>query len=222
MIELSLNETRVLGVLFEKEQTTPDQCPLSLNALTNGCNQKSNREPVLSLTEADVQETLDSLQGMRLVTEVVVGSRVRKYRQRFGNTEFSEFRLSLKEQSILSVLFLRGPQTPGELRTRTNRLCEFSDVTEVEHALEELVRREGGACIAKLPREAGKRESRYIHLFSGDAPPESSESEVELSSSAGRECSNACHEKYVALEQKLALMQAQIDTLQSAWDALNE
>ncbi len=224
MINLSLHETRVLGVLFEKEHTTPDQYPLSLNALTNGCNQKSNREPVLSLDETEVQEAIDLLIQKGLATEVVVGSRVRKYRQRFGNTEFSDFTLSLKEQSLICVLFLRGPQTPGELRTRTNRLCEFSDVHEVEQVLQALIERPGDAFVAKLPREAGKRESRYVHLFSGDEfdfPAELSEAAaIQMKTDISSYGKNS-NERIEALEQQVESMQSEINELKRLWDELN-
>jgi len=166
-IRLSNTELRVIGCLLEKESTTPDQYPLSLNALTNACNQKSNRDPVMSLDESTVQETLDALVKKHLVVEKSpFGGRTAKYQHRFCNTEFSELQLSAQERGILCVLFLRGPQTPGELRTRTNRLCEFSDVNEVEDVLEKLASHKDGSFVKKLPRQPGKRESRYIHLLS--------------------------------------------------------
>lgn len=161
---LSLNETRVIGCLLEKESTTPDQYPLSLNSLTNACNQKSNREPVLNLAESEVKETLDSLLKERLVSEDT-GARVSKYRHRFCNTEFGSLQLTDQERSIVCVLFLRGTQTPGELRGRTVRLAEFADVREVEAVLQQMV---GRGLVVQLPREVGKRESRYAHLFSGE------------------------------------------------------
>lgn len=161
---LSLNETRVIGCLLEKESTTPDQYPLSLNSLTNACNQKSNREPVLNLAESEVKETLDSLLKERLVSEDT-GTRVSKYRHRFCNTEFGSLQLTDQERSIVCVLFLRGTQTPGELRGRTVRLAEFADVREVEAVLQQMV---GRGLVVQLPREVGKRESRYAHLFSGE------------------------------------------------------
>ncbi len=163
-MSLSLNETRVIGCLLEKESTTPDQYPLSLNALTNACNQKSNREPVLSLAESEVKETLDALLKERLVSEDT-GARVSKYRHRFCNTEFGSLQLTNQERGIVCVLFLRGAQTPGELRGRTGRLAEFADVREVEGVLQQMVER---GLVVQLPREAGKRESRYAHLFSGE------------------------------------------------------
>ncbi|WP_257286019.1 YceH family protein [Endozoicomonas sp. SESOKO1] len=161
---LSLNETRVIGCLLEKESTTPDQYPLSLNSLTNACNQKSNREPVLNLAESEVKETLDSLLKERLVSEDT-GTRVSKYRNRFCNTEFGSLQLTDQERGIVCVLFLRGTQTPGELRGRTGRLAEFADVREVEAVLQQMVDR---GLVVQLPREVGKRESRYAHLFSGE------------------------------------------------------
>ena len=165
-MKLSPNELRVIGCLLEKERTTPDQYPLSLNALVNACNQKSNREPVLELSESVVQETLDELAKKRLTREESgFGSRVVKYGHRFCNTEFSELQLTEQELGILCVLFLRGPQTAGELRTRTNRLCRFDDIHQVESALSSLADREDGKLVLCLPKEPGKRESRFAHLF---------------------------------------------------------
>jgi uncharacterized protein len=168
-IELSPNEARVIGCLMEKEVTTPDQYPLSLNALTNACNQKTNRDPVLELTEAVVQQTVDALMKKYLVSDKSAGygGRVTKYKHRFCNTEFGSLKFSKQEFGIICVLLLRGPQTPGELRARTNRLCEFADSEQVEATLKGLMTREDGPFIARLPRAAGARESRYAHLFSG-------------------------------------------------------
>jgi len=168
-LKLTLHETRVIGALIEKEVTTPEQYPLSINALTNACNQKSNRDPVLSLSDEVVQNVVDELVKKRLLTlKTGFGSRVTKCQHRFANTEFSEFQFNPKELAVIAVLFLRGPQTPGELRSRTNRLCEFTDVDEVDLTLNGLRQREDGPFVAKLARQAGKRESRYIHLFSDD------------------------------------------------------
>lgn len=165
-IKLDSNEQRVIGCLIEKEVTTPDQYPLSLNALTNACNQKSNRTPVMSLNETTVQQTLDELIKRHLVVEKSsFGGRTPKYQHRFCNTEFSDLHFSAQELGILCVLLLRGAQTPGELRTRTNRLCEFADVNEVETTLDKLASQQNGPFVKKLPRESGKRESRYVHLF---------------------------------------------------------
>ncbi|ASU23909.1 DUF480 domain-containing protein [Vibrio qinghaiensis] len=175
-IELSPLEARIIGCLIEKEVTTPDYYPLTLNSLTTACNQKSNREPVLSLTEAEVQDAAEGLISRRLMSdESAFNSRVSKYQHRFCNTEFGDLKLSNQELGLVCCMLLRGPQTPGELRTRTNRLCSFTDVKEVETILDGLANRESGPLVVKLPREPGKRESRYQHLFSGEVDVESLE-----------------------------------------------
>ncbi|OXX31844.1 DUF480 domain-containing protein [Vibrio sp. V09_P4A23P171] len=175
-IELSPLEARIIGCLIEKEVTTPDYYPLTLNSLTTACNQKSNREPVLSLTEAEVQDAAEGLIARRLMSdESGFNSRVSKYQHRFCNTEFGDLKLSNQELGLVCCMLLRGPQTPGELRTRTNRLCSFTDVKEVETILDALANRESGPLVVKLPREPGKRESRYQHLFSGEVDVESLE-----------------------------------------------
>jgi uncharacterized protein YceH (UPF0502 family) len=168
-IELTPVEARIIGCLIEKEITTPDQYPLSLNALTNACNQKTNRDPVMELTESQVQAAVDALMKKYLVSDrsAGYGGRVTKYKHRFCNTEFGSVKFSKQEVGILDVLLLRGPQTPGELRTRTNRLCDFTDTDEVETVLKSLMSREDGPFLARLPRAPGSRESRYVHLFSG-------------------------------------------------------
>ncbi len=166
---LDQHEARVIGCLLEKEITTPDQYPLSLNALTNACNQKSNRDPVMSLGEAEVLAAVDSLRGKHLILEKSgFGSRVPKYQHRFCNTQFGTLRFSEQELGLVCVLLLRGPQTPGELRSRTQRLCRFADSGELEACLEALAGRDDGPFVVRLTREPGKRESRYAHLFSGD------------------------------------------------------
>ncbi len=163
---LSATSVRIIGCLIEKSLTTPDQYPLSVNALANACNQKSNREPVLSLGENAVLDEINTLVDDGLVREETgFGSRVAKYRHRFCNTEFSELKLSAQELGVICVMFLRGPQTSGELRTRTNRLCSFAHISEVEQTLQGLQDR---ALVVRLAREPGKREARFAHLFSGD------------------------------------------------------
>ena len=165
-ITLTPLQCRVIGVMLEKEITTPEQYPLSLNGLTNGCNQKSNREPVLSLSESDVQQVIDELMAKNLVSDQgAFSGRVAKYSHRFCNTEFGDLQLSSQERGIICVLLLRGAQTPGELRTRTNRLAEFSNVGEVEQTLFQLQSERSSPLVAKLAREPGKRESRYVQLF---------------------------------------------------------
>ncbi len=168
-IFLTPNEARVIGCLLEKQRTTPEQYPLSLNALTNACNQKSSRDPVLALDDATVQDTIDALMKRRFIMEKSsFGSRVTKYQHRFCNTEFGTLTFSEQELGIVCVLLLRGPQTPGELRTRAERLCKFQDIHEVESALDQLAQRDDGPFVVKLPRVPGKRETRFAHLFSGE------------------------------------------------------
>ena len=166
MITLSPEQCRVIGVMLEKETTTPEQYPLSLNAITNGCNQKSNRAPVMSWSERDVQNIVDELvQTNQLMVDAKASMRVNKYFHRFCDTEFGNLKFTPQQRAIICVLFLRGPQTPGELRTRTNRLADFVDVSEVELALTQLQNLNGQTLVRKLEREPGKRESRYVHLL---------------------------------------------------------
>jgi len=167
--QLTATEARVIGCLLEKQVTTPEQYPLSVNAVTLACNQKSNREPVLNLSEHDVQDHLDILVKRHYLRTVSgFGNRVTKYEQRFCNSEFGDLKLNSAEVAIMTTLLLRGAQTPGELRSRASRMHEFSDMQEVENTLENLAVREDGPFVMRLPREPGKRESRFMHLFSGD------------------------------------------------------
>jgi uncharacterized protein YceH (UPF0502 family) len=168
-IHLSPVEARVIGCLIEKAIATPDQYPLSLNALTNACNQKSNRDPVLDLDERTVQEAVDALVKKHLVLEKSgFGSRVPKYQHRFCNTGFGSLEFSPQETAVVCELLLRGAQTPGELRARASRMSEIRDVGEVETALANLASRTDGPYVVRLAREPGRRESRYAHLFSGE------------------------------------------------------
>ena len=167
--QLNGTEARVVGSLLEKQVTTPEQYPLSVNAVTMACNQKTNREPVMNLSEHDVQEVLDALVKRHYLRTVSgFGNRVTKYEQRFCNSEFGDLKLSSAEVAVVTTLLLRGAQTPGELRTRASRMHEFSDMQEVEQTLEGLAAREDGPYVVRLAREPGKRESRYMHLFCGD------------------------------------------------------
>jgi uncharacterized protein YceH (UPF0502 family) len=178
-IELSPLEARLIGCLIEKQITTPDQYPLSLNALVLACNQKSNRHPVLDLDEATVQNTVDQLARKHLVIEKSgFGSRVPKYQHRFCNTEFGTLKFTPQELALVCELLVRGPQTPGELRARASRMAPFTDVGQVEAALEGLSTRADGPFVVRLPREPGRRDSRYAHLFSGPVavPPPQAES----------------------------------------------
>lgn len=213
MHELSFTELRVVGCLIEKAATTPDQYPLSLNSLLLACNQKSNRDPVLELDESQVQSAVDSLIAGNLIAEVRTGSRVAKYQHRFGTSEFAEVRYNLRELAVLCLLFLRGPQTAGELRTRAARLAQFNDVAEVERTLEGLAG-EGlaghasGPFVKKLAREPGKRESRWAHLFSGDVL-EPAHAQPEVISSGG-----------LTLPSRVELLEDEVATLKAAYAEL--
>lgn len=216
---LTLNETRVLGSLIEKEATTPEQYPLSLNALTNACNQKSNREPVLELSENLVQQTVDDLVKKHLVIGLTgYGSRVAKYQHRLAKSEFGGFYFNPQELALIGVLFLRGPQTPGELRTRTQRLCNFSDVTETEKALQQLCDRADGPFVVKLPRLSGHRESRYAHLFSGEV---AIDEHAPLAAVQPRVTSSTQHEERITvLEMQVEALQHEVALLRKRLEAL--
>lgn len=172
-IELNNVEARVIGSLIEKSLVTPDQYPLTLNALTNACNQKSSREPVMSLTPGEVQHTIRGLEAKHLVrTDENFKSRVEKYAQRFCNTRYSDLQFSDAELAVVCLLLLRGPQTPGELKSRSGRLHRFDDNAEVVQALTGLMEREPHPLVVKLPRTPGRKDSEYMHLFSGDVDVE--------------------------------------------------
>jgi uncharacterized protein YceH (UPF0502 family) len=163
-IFLNSVEARVLGALIEKDITTPDYYPLSLNALVNACNQKNNRDPVMTLDEAAVREALDGLPNKNLAGPASgADSRVTKYEHRLQEM----FNFTRGETAILCVLLLRGPQTPGELRARTERMHRFEDLTEVQSSLQRLMQRDPPLARV-LPRQPGTKESRYMHLLSGD------------------------------------------------------
>jgi len=220
-IEFSPNEARIIGCLIEKEITTPDQYPLSLNALTNACNQKTNRDPVLELSESEVQQSVDSLMKKYMVSDKSAGygGRVTKYKHRFCNTEFGSLKFSKQELGIICVMLLRGPQTPGELRSRTNRLCEFADAEAVEATLRNLMTREDGPFIARLPRAPGSRESRYAHLFSGslESAPEPDAAEPAESASGAPTLS----QRVSALEELVEQLRVKVEALKRADEAPN-
>ncbi|AVH16369.1 DUF480 domain-containing protein [Enterobacter sp. SGAir0187] len=207
--QLNGKEARVIGCLLEKQVTTPEQYPLSVNAVTMACNQKTNREPVMNLSEHDVQEVLDALVKRHYLRTVSgFGNRVTKYEQRFCNSEFGDLKLSSAEVAVITTLLLRGAQTPGELRTRASRMHEFSDMQEVEQTLEGLAAREDGPYVVRLAREPGKRESRYMHLFSGD---------VDISVKSSTTDINAGDDDLVArvaaLEDEVAGLKQRLDAL---------
>ena len=210
-------EARVIGCLLEKQRTTPEHYPLSLNALTNACNQKSSRDPVLELDEATVQDTIDALMKKCYVSEKSgFGSRVSKYQHRFCNTEFGALKFSGQELGIVCVLLLRGPQTPGELRTRTERLCKFQDSREVESILDQLMQRDDGPFVVKLAREPGKRDARFAHLFGGEIEMSEAAAPVTaVSASSGQDAA-----RMELLEQLVDQLRAEVATLKARLDRI--
>lgn len=215
--ELTPLEARVIASLIEKEITTPDQYPLTLNALTAACNQKSNREPVLELSGSEVQAALDGLMKKHLVTDRSggVGGRVTRYRQRFCNTQFGNLHLSPPELAIVCELLLRGPQTPGELRSRASRMTPLRDVSEVDAALAALAAREP-PLVSQLPREPGRRESRWMQLFTGEALPEPV---VARDVPAPRATADAA--RLDELESRVTALQQEVEVLQRKLDAFS-
>jgi len=161
-------EARVIACLIEKSIVTPDQYPLTLNALTNACNQKSSRTPVMKLSQGEVQGAIRILEAKHLVrTEENFKNRTEKYSQRFCGTRYSDLQFDSAQIAIVCLLLLRGAQTPGELRARSGRLHSFADNAEVVLALQSLVDRDGDAFLAKLPRMPGRKDAEYMHLFCG-------------------------------------------------------
>ncbi len=207
---LTAKEARVIGCLMEKSIVTPDHYPLSINALTNACNQKSSRDPVTQYSEYEVQETVDGLVSRGLVTEdFYQGSRVAKYQHRFCNTEFSDLQLTGGETAIVCMLLLRGPQTPGELRSRSGRLYAFQSIQEVEQGLENLTQKTGGPFAEQLPREPGKRESRYRELFCTE------QDLAAYASAAPEPVNDEVDQRIAQLEQQVADLTARLAALEA-------
>lgn len=206
-IHFTPNETRVLGCLMEKSVITPDQYPLSLNALVNACNQKSSREPVLNLDQGTVQRTVNELADKKHVMIENLNSRVDKYRQRFCNTQFALLQFSPAEYAVICLLLLRGPQTPGELKAHSGRLHEFKDTAEVDAALESLMTRADGPFVARLPREPRRKDHAYAHLFGG--PIESAPAEPVREDAPPPRSADAL----AALEQRVADLERQLAEL---------
>ncbi len=203
-------ETRVLGSLIEKDITTPDYYPLSLNALVNACNQKNNRDPVMSLQEDAVRDALNSLQDKRLAGPTsTADSRVAKYEHRVQEV----FNFTRGETALLCVLLLRGPQTPGELRGRSERMHRFEDLTEVQSSLQRLMQREPPLARV-LARQPGTKESRYMHLLAGDIE--------DASASAARAPSPATAGRDNSVAERIAQLENQISTLQNELAGLHE
>lgn len=208
---LSLLETRVLGVLCEKQHTVPDTYPLSLNALVTGCNQKTSRHPLIETGEAEVQAALDALKGPALVIESS-GGRVTRYAHNMGKA----LRLPTQSIALLAVLMLRGPQTPGELRIHSERLHRFADLSAVEAFLQELAERPEGPLVAELPRQPGARENRWAHLLSGTPDIEA------VHAPAAGPGDPPGMSEIAAIQANVARLEAEIDTLKELVGILYE
>ena len=206
-VTLNDNEVRVLGSLIEKELTTPEYYPLSLNSLTNACNQKSNRDPVMALTEEDIVRALDSLRFKQLVVLSADGGRVPKYRHLLAE----KLGLMPAEQAIICELLVRGPQTLKELRTRGERMYPFGDLAAVEEVLQELIRREN-PLITLMVRQPGRKEGRYAQLFS--ELPECGDDSIEARPEAARQRVLAENERIANLEEEVAALRGEVVGLQ--------
>ena len=207
---LSANEARVIACLIEKSVLTPDQYPLTLNALTNACNQKSGRNPVMSLEPGVVQHTIRDLEKNHLVrTEENFKSRAEKHMQRFCNSRYSDLQFEAPQLAIVVLLLLRGPQTPGELRARSGRLFSFDDNSAVVAVLTSLLDFEGGPLVVMLPRTPGRKDAEYMHLFSGpvDTSAYASKARAEKASGSGDRTSVA------ELAERVSNLEAEVTRL---------
>lgn len=202
---LSAIEARILGCLIEKEATTPEQYPLTLNAIHLACNQKTNREPIMELSLGEVGHCMRQLDPRGLVRSQH-GARAERYEHRV-NTAFS---LTKQQQAILCVLMLRGPQTLSELMTRTERLASFSDIDELKHVLERLSQRDT-SLIERIARASGQREDRYVHLLCGPVD----HSQLPAAKTSAPSASMALEERIAELEARLAIVEGQLQALNS-------
>jgi uncharacterized protein len=202
-IVLNEKEVRIIGSLIEKEMTTPEYYPLSLNALTNACNQKSNRNPVVSYDESTVEIGVKGLEEKGLVRKVYAGSRVTKY----IHLLLDMFDLSRQEISILCEMLLRGPQTTGELRTRADRMSKIESLEEAEKTVQALIEHQPSLAI-KLPRERGRKESRYMHLLSG----------MPLEKASIEAASETSEERTLRLEDEVTKLRAELEDLRQSFE----
>jgi uncharacterized protein YceH (UPF0502 family) len=203
---LSLLETRVLGVLSEKQRTVPDSYPLTLNSLVAGCNQKTSRQPILDVSEADVQATLESLKALSLATESSGGRAFR-----YGHNIDGVLKIPSQSIALLTVLMLRGPQTAGELRIASDRMHNFADISSVEAFLDELAERPAGALVTKMARLPGSRESRWMHLLSG-TPAEDARAAVAGDASGAGDASS---DELAMLKARVASLETELASLKS-------
>jgi len=216
LLNFSANEARVVGCLMEKSVVTPDQYPLTLNALANACNQKSSRNPLMSLESGIVQRTARDLQAKHLVrAEENFKSGVEKFTQTFCNTHFGEYQFNPSQFAIVCLLLLRGPQTPGELKSRSGRLHAFTDNVAVVDALTGLVEWEGNPLVVKLPRTPGRKDSEYMHMFSGpidiEAHASQAQSAIDVETSERGSVSGLA-QRVSRLEAEVAELKEQLKT----------
>jgi uncharacterized protein YceH (UPF0502 family) len=205
-------EIRVLGALLEKARTTPDSYPLSLNALTSACNQASNREPVMSLSEIEVSAAVDALRKRSLVRAIVrSGGAITRYQHVMD----AALGLVNRQLALLCVLMLRGPQTAGELRTRTQRLHDYDDVADVESALEGLASREPEALVVRLPRRPGQREERWAHLLAGEAAAQAAADAESAPERAPAAAAAPADDRMARLETELEALRQEIESLRA-------
>jgi len=211
---LSDREARIIGCLIEKSVITPDLYPLTLNALTNACNQKSSRNPVMNLTQGEVQHTIRDLEAKHLVrSDENFKSRTEKYIQRFCNTRYSDIQFSEAQLAVVCLLLLRGPQTPGELRSRSGRLHAFADNAEVVAVLDSLIERDGEPMVVQLPRTPGRKDPEYMHLFSGPVDTAAYSGRISAAKPAGsaeRVSAVELAERVTRLEADLADLKRQL------------
>ena len=212
-LNLTATEARIIGCLIEKSIVTPDQYPLTLNGLTNACNQKSSRDPVMALQQGEVLRTARGLVEQNLVRmDENFKSRTDKFSQRLCNTRYSDYQFDPPQLAIMCLLLLRGAQTPGELRSRSGRLHQFADNDEVTAALRSLIERDGDPLIVKLPRTSGRRDSEYMHLLSGDVDVDAHVSAAEVRSTPARSATTALEERVAKLEAEVATLKDQLRT----------
>ncbi|MCF6257399.1 MAG: DUF480 domain-containing protein [Gammaproteobacteria bacterium] len=216
LLNLSANEARVIACLMEKSVVTPEQYPLTLNTLTSACNQKSSRNPIMSLERGVVQRTIRDLQAKHLVrVEENFKSGVEKYTQLLCNTQFGEYQFDASQFAIVCLLLLRGPQTPGELRARSGRLHAFADNAAVINSLTGLIERDGSPLVVKLPRTPGRKDAEYMHLFSGpidiEAHVSQTQTAIDTRASESGDVSELA-QRVSKLETEVAMLKEQLKT----------
>jgi uncharacterized protein YceH (UPF0502 family) len=213
LVELIITpvEARILGCLIEKQATTPDVYPITLNGLLTACNQKTNREPVMNLSEAELLEALDSLIEKDLAsTYRATRNRTLKYQHRLHLRAFDEFNFTTPELAVLAVLFLRGPQTPGEIRARCSRIHEFPDIDGVTDVLQDLESNEYGPYVTRLPREPGRKEHRYGHLFCGEIEADAAFAGTEKAG-AGTSSRSSLEQEVQELRERLLALETRLE-----------